>query len=145
VSTVSLMPTVLDLLSIEGSDPARRGLSLAALIEEPDPAATRNAEPIVSSGMLYFEQRSSVRSDRFKYVVWHESGLEELFDLAADPAERVSVADVHPERVAALRARLAEARLEASRRRVELGLSEANHVELSPDREAELRAMGYIR
>ena len=95
--------------------------------------------------MLYFEQRSSVRSDGFKYVVWHESGLEELFDLGADEAERVSVAAAHPERVAALRGRLAEARLEASRRRVELGLSEANDMELNPDQQSQLRAMGYIQ
>jgi arylsulfatase A-like enzyme len=60
-----------------------------------------------------------VRDGNWKYIFDLREGAEELYDLAADPAERHNLAATQPERCARLRQRLA-AWTDANRRHYEM-------------------------
>ena len=64
-----------------------------------------------------------------------------LYDLLADPAEQLDVADEHPEIVADHRRRLAEIRTQRERRAGALGGGRV--VELGEDEARQLEALGY--
>lgn len=92
VSLESVAPTLLDLAGVP-FDPARfpRG-SLAGLIAGPAPEGFR---PLVAGTLLYHEDRISVRFGDWKYIRPLISQGEELYNLATDPGERISVAESH--------------------------------------------------
>lgn len=130
VSHVDIVPTVLDLtgIPVPGEVEGRPLLTRAApdagravYFEALDPFLTRNWAPL-----------TGVIVDRLKYI---ELPVPELYDLGADPAERVNLAAREPERVRQLVAALkslervpgVEAHAPANRETVE-----------------KLRALGYV-
>jgi arylsulfatase A-like enzyme/Tfp pilus assembly protein PilF len=103
VSLIDVFPTILDMLGIE-EDHEVDGVSLVPVLEGD------RIEP----RMLYFEsmyayfyfkwsQLRGVRHNKWKYILAPE---EELYDMAADPAERNNLASSDAERAAELRANL---------------------------------------
>jgi arylsulfatase A-like enzyme len=80
----------------------------------------------------------AVRTERFK-LIHREGDATELYDLAADPREQRDLAGAAPESEAALLQTLVRWRE---------GLVERGAVSkplaLSPEHEAELRALGYV-
>jgi len=98
VSILNILPTILDLCSISpdpGSIPASS--SLARFWEHPaGPAASR---PLVSESVLYGESGLAIVFDDMKYIRRGEAGVEALYDLAADPAEKTSLVDHEPVRM----------------------------------------------
>jgi arylsulfatase A-like enzyme len=138
VSTASVTPTLLELLGLAGAGPFSFG-SLAGFATASPPAAA----PAVSTGMLYYENKLALVFDGLKYIR-SESGQEELFDLLADPRERISLVGTAPERLreaqAQLQARLAAA--EALRR--ELSLPAESRFEPEPAWIEGLRELGYV-
>lgn len=110
VLNVDLAPTLLGAAGI--APPATmQGRDLAQLrTEKPEPpwrtefyyehATIRNKDFIPASQAL-------VRED-VKYLFWPEAGVEELFDLRADPGETENLAASQPERLGTLRNRFRE-------------------------------------
>ncbi len=81
VRITDVAPTVLDLLHLP-TPPPSDGKSLVGLMhgEESQPRVA------LIENMLFAEERIGIRTDRQKYVRW-ETGKEEAYDLASDPAE----------------------------------------------------------
>jgi arylsulfatase A-like enzyme len=81
-------PTILDLLAIPPPLDLD-GETLVPLVRG------RESEPRVAltENMLFAEERSGLRTANRKYVLW-ENGKEEVYDLSADPQERVDLAGV---------------------------------------------------
>lgn len=123
------------LLARCGLAPADAG---AGLLDE-----TRRDPPGIVRGMLFYGERSAVLFERWKYVVHHDDGREELYDLGRDPAERAPLQD---EAVLAQgRALLARLRAQAEQRRGELGLEGDERAGLSSDLTRGLQELGYVK
>jgi hypothetical protein len=102
-------------------------------------------EPLVSTGTLYYENRASVLFDGFKYIRSLTSGREELYDLASDARELVSISATEPGLVERARAILVEQSQAAANLRGRLGLpNEADEVPLDPVALDQLRSLGYV-
>lgn len=146
VSNQSIVPTVLEVLSLP-YDPAR--LSAPPLVRRSQPGAPLElaAEPrtLVSSGILYFEARTAVVFDGFKYIQFHVSNRVELYDLTVDPGEKVNLAQERPDLVSK-GARLLEQHLaEAQAQRQLLGIDQAQRRDLDEDTQRDLRSLGYVK
>jgi arylsulfatase A-like enzyme len=124
-SMIDVMPTVLDVLGID--PPVRaQGRSLLPLIEAGEPLRE------------HLGVTDAVRSDRWKLV----ESRPELYDLAADPAERENRYEGHPEVVAELEAVRRE--IERSNEAAKPGGAPAGATPLSPEEKERLRALGYL-
>ncbi len=144
VSTAALLPTVLELCDVDYRPGDLSAASFAPLLEAGGPQPVI-AEPIVSTGTLYFEDRVSIVFDRTKYVRWLDSGKEELYDLAADPAETISIADSAPDRLERARQLLAETEAESrALRQVHKVPRDGEETELDAETLRRLRALGYV-
>ncbi|UCF34239.1 MAG: sulfatase, partial [Phycisphaerales bacterium] len=103
VRIIDLMPTVLDVLGIRLRKSEMQGLSLRPLWEEPAKQEDRLA---VSEALSQLDEKKSVRTDRYKYIVTsdeytvrrhgrkylpEEPHEKELYDLRRDPSERVNL------------------------------------------------------
>ena len=144
VNIESLAPTILDLCGMPCDPADMSGPSLASLLIGVD---TDPAHAIVSTGMLYYDDRESVEFDEFKYIRSLVDGTEELYHLETDPYERQSVASSQPDVVGRARSLLMDARANADALRLRLGLpvdEEAQPVELDPATEQSLRDVGYL-
>ena len=82
-------------------------------------------------------EKFGLREGRWKYIEGAEEGTRELFDLSNDPGEKQNLADRHPERVAAMAARIREWRSANSR---------AYGTDRAPSIEDQMRleALGYV-
>ena len=91
VSTMDLMPTILDLLGVvpskeEGS--CIQGQSLVPLMEgRPAPQLQGRKFRSDARFMMQTHRTTAIRGDRHKYVVRHDEAVEELYDLNEDPSE----------------------------------------------------------
>jgi arylsulfatase A-like enzyme len=135
VETVDLLPTLLELAGI--SSPAGlHGRSLAASVtrgEEPEPRAALSYSP------HYGEQRAIATATE-RLILTLDPVRTELFRYREDPFEARDLATAQPERVTALTRDL--------RRRVEeypLRELAEDLTDRSPELEAQLRALGYLR
>jgi hypothetical protein len=94
-----ILPTMIDLLALKKPANARfDGASVAGLLK--DPQAKREDRMLIV-------QYGQVPKKYDAYVIWNNWRLAngtELYDLAADPAEKNDVAAAHPEIVARMRA-----------------------------------------
>ena len=91
ISSLDLMPTLLELAGVTTMPEGLEGRSFAGAGREPDPERT-----VYSEGVLYGETQRSLISQGYK-LIESSSGLE-LFDTTRDPEERVDLADREPER-----------------------------------------------
>ncbi len=142
VSTAAILPTVLELCGIGYRAERLSATSIAPLFgNSPVPAP----EPVVSSGVLYSEDRVSIIFDQTKYIRSLETGEEELYDLAVDPQEQVSIAASAPGLLERGRRLLAEneatSRGLRTRHRIP---TDGEETELSPEELRRLRALGYV-
>jgi len=103
----------------------------------------RSDPPGVVRGMLFYGERSAVLFGPWKYVVHHDDGREELYDLERDPGERSPLQDESA--LAQGRALLARLRQEAEQRRGELGLEGDERAGLSSDLTRGLQELGYVK
>src|SRR5436190_268360 len=89
VSSYDLLPTIAGLLNIDPPAGNRCGRSYALLVTgKPLP----KKQPWRSTVFAYFRGSSAARVNRYK-LVEHPSGPGELYNLAADPAEKVNQFD----------------------------------------------------
>ena len=147
VSIESVAPT---LLSLSGVEPESYPFQGTSLVERDSRAESGSPQkPLVSTGMLYYEEKLGVVLARKKYItetlVRSPDAHVEIFDLSSDPGETESIAvgtatEVEPMWLAM------ERHAEESRALQQiLGLSDGEDVPLSPEQERELRALGYIQ
>jgi len=112
VSTLDVMPTLLDYAGVLERPPDRTGVSLRAAIEEGRGpvrerlvgAMTRLRAPLDDGSAGGFtgvrdENAYFLREPGWRYVWWPARGSEALFVIDDDPWEQRNVASLHPERV----------------------------------------------
>ena len=143
VSIESVMPTILDVRAIPYEDPYLASRSLLPALEQQDIGA--GLAPVVSTGMLYFEERISIVSKGVKYIHSLLSDREELNLLAEDPGEQRSVESDHPDLVQAARAQLLEhaETADAIRDRYEITVAEDASLDLATAEQ--LKSLGYLQ
>jgi arylsulfatase A-like enzyme len=95
VSSIDLLPTLLDLLSVPAGPAQKqlRGTSLVPSLEGQRVTRTCFAE---TDYREYTYKRAILRPDGHKLILTLESGERELYDLASDPGERVNLAEAQP-------------------------------------------------
>ncbi len=137
--TQALLPTILELAGIDVPPQPGWAASLTSLLQED--AIDRYEAPIISGATHTDEFQWSVVMGRMKYIERRPSGREELYDLDADPGERISVLQQRPEIATAARRILEEHRAFAT-----ASLNKAGLVGGEEDEKwaARLRALGYI-
>jgi len=139
VSTASLYATVLDAcaLPVPSGHPAAG--SLLALLQNGPPS------PLLSLGLNRYEDRRALRFGRFKYIRWTMSGREELYDLDADPGEKIDLAKAALPKLAEGRRLLAEFEADGRRARQLLRLPAGETAEVDGHTLERLRSLGYAR
>jgi arylsulfatase A-like enzyme len=105
VSSIDLLPTLLDLLSVPAGPAQKqlRGTSLVPSLEGQRVTRTCFAE---TDYREYTYKRAILHPDGHKLILTLESGERELYDLEADPGERVNLAEAQPDLADALEAEL---------------------------------------
>jgi arylsulfatase len=140
VDTTGIAPTVLELCGIPWDKSAMTSLSLTPFL---GPAPPSSWTPIASTGVFRAEHES-VLFDGMKYIRSIGSGAEELYDLARDPGETMSLARSAPERTASARALLAQFHADGERVRGKLPRGSESG---GDDKETarQLKALGYVQ
>jgi arylsulfatase A-like enzyme len=142
VSTERVMPTILDLCGVDHDADQLSGRTLAQLLADPNAETARGT--ILSTGLMYYENRISLQFDQYKYIQRLVSGKEELYDLENDPMELDSLIYRRPEVVERARALLAENVQAAMKLKDELGIGDAETIEYDEQTIRQLRSLGYL-
>ena len=90
VGTVDLLPTILSLLEIKCDDPRMnkvKGYDLIDLLEGKECSWDDRIVRIDTRLRLAKGRVTALRSNRYKYVYYHDEKVEELYDLNSDPSE----------------------------------------------------------
>jgi arylsulfatase A-like enzyme len=139
VSTASLYATVLDACRL----PLPAGYPAAPSLLALPPNGP--GSPLFFQGLNRYEDRRAVRFDRFKYIRWTMSGKEELYDLEADPGEKIDLAKASPAGLREGRRLLADFEAEGRRARQLLRLPDDEAAEIDEHTLERLRSLGYAR
>ncbi len=143
VSTISLTPTILELIGIDFDPEDFGGPSLAPLLREhQEPVKTR---PLFSVNPLRIggEYAQSVRFDTFKLI--HGIGdHRELYDLRSDPGEEHDLAEKLPDIVDRGLELLSIDRTRREALRQKHQITPAESIELEADTIEDLRRLGYL-
>ena len=141
VSTQSLMRTILDAGGIEYEKNSLIAGSLYPLIQ--GNGTEINEEPLVSTGLLYYEDRESLILGDMKYIHSLITNEEELYDLANDPDEQNTLSD--EDKVLEAKRMLKKYNEQAKKLGSEYGVKNAEEVVLSKDKKEKLKALDYIQ
>jgi arylsulfatase A-like enzyme len=142
VTTESITPTILELC---GLDYDGRYLSAESLAGAVTGDAATPPESILSSGVIFYEEKESLVLGDFKYILNLVTENEELFDLAADPGERTSVASAFPEVLESARALLGDHHASAESLRDHYGVPMVGEQSSDAETMEKLKSLGYIR
>ena len=145
VSLVSLTPTILDITGVDTEGLSFQGDSLAPLIA----GGAENGHSIVFSEVdfiplvgVYEEKlthKKAITTKEFQLVRDQITGKEELYNLAADPAEQRDLAASRPRLLKALRGDLDSAIALARGRSADV-----DEMELTNEEVEKLRSLGYV-
>jgi arylsulfatase len=130
VALADIVPTLIGRL---GLPPAPEGWGEDLLAEHPPRYLYHRTQKVRNAAL-------GVRSERWKAIVRSDRQEPRLFDMAADPQERVNLATERPLLLAGLTLRLRDFIGDWEKRVPQTG----EEVELSPEDEAMLRSLGYV-
>jgi arylsulfatase A-like enzyme len=144
VTTQSIMATIIDLAGIKNQNQDITAESLVPLLN-----GNQNSfieRPLISSGLLYYENRESVIFDGMKYIENLVTGSGELYNLNSDPREQnplslgsnVSVTNQAKE-ILSNHDRESEKQIE------QLGVTTTRKVNLDKEKKERLKALNYIQ
>jgi len=143
VSTLSITPTILDLCGIEHKGDYFSAGSLSPLWGKNPNAFSE--KPIISTGLLYYEDRESIVFDGLKYIRSLVTGQEELYDLTRDPEERVSIVNSSPDKVERARTMLREYDQLAKKIREGNSIKNPEGIKFDEETRKNLKSLGYIQ
>lgn len=140
VSTVDVMPTILDLLKIPSDGLRLQGRSLVPLLEgRPlERVAFSHARNTAARDPLY-----SLRLGPWRFNLDRDTGRSQLYDHRSDPGEVENVASRHPSLAARLR-RVLEGQIRTDQARRRQLRPQGSPAGLREDTLEELRALGYL-
>ncbi len=144
VTTQSLMPTVLDMTRIRNESGHATAESLSPLLAE-NPSSFAE-EPLVSTGLLYYENREGVIFRGSKYIESLVTGQGELYDLRTDPGEQIPL-DLSRNRMKSDQAKniMFNHNRESEMLTKELGVSNTEKAALDKEKIEKLKALNYIQ
>lgn len=142
VSTQSLKRTILDAIGIEYDSDRLISGSLYPLIREDGTEISQ--EPLVTTGLLYYEDKESIINGDRKFIRSLVSNKEELYDLITDPHEQNELSSGGGSALEA-RQMLKEYNEKAKSLGSEYGVQSAEEVVLSKEKKEELKALDYIQ
>jgi arylsulfatase A-like enzyme len=129
VSTLDVMPTVLDVVGIPGSSEIH-GTSLLSFARG---EAREDARVFIAA------EKPKLRTPRWSFLLRLDRA-HELYDLDADPGERTNVTSQHPE----LGRRFADELEKTRAAQQQLRIALTNRAELTPEELEALKALGYL-
>jgi len=139
VRLMDLMPTAFDRAGLKR--PATfQGESFLGLLSK-DRGPKPEEAPLLFESCLYGEERKALRAGRWKLIRNEETGAKELFDLEADPSERMDLSAEQARIVESLDQAL-DALLEANQSRAGGGRSA---VDLPDELKEALQGLGYAQ
>jgi arylsulfatase A-like enzyme len=143
VQTTSIMPTVLEVCGINYD---RQHLSASPLtpLWKVD-AGMFDEQPVVSSGLLFYEDRDSLFIKGMKYIKYRVTDREELYDLGKDHRQLYNVASENPAIVNEARTVMNQYHAEIERLRKFYRTEKAEEIQLSPEAIKSLKSLGYVK
>lgn len=141
VPTQGIASTIFEMCGVR-YDPTYMARSLAPLL--PGRTGDYEGAPVVSGGLLYFEDRSSVTSERFKYIYSSTSRKEQLFDRLTDPGEQHPLWPVSDDALAEVRNILDEHVKRVKEAQDYLHIRGGWQADLDPETIRRLKALGYL-
>lgn len=143
VTTVSIMPTILDLCEIPyGSDNYLYGTLSPLWGTNPD---TFKRGPVIGTAVLYYENKESVIFHDLKYIRALVTNREELYDLTADPGEQTSISSVSRDKTQLAKNVLIQYSKTAKTLRERYGASDQEQIQLDSETLERLRSLGYVQ
>ena len=142
VSLRSILPTILDLCKI------------SAPVEQYAPSLSPFSKfingsyvspPIMSSSLLYYEDRESVIFGGMKYIRSLLTNYEELYDLTKDPDEHTSLVSEFPDRVLRAQNLIHRHKNIAQKLKEHYALIEAETIDIDDETVQQLKSLGYVR
>lgn len=140
VSTINILPTLLNLCGIDLSDLTADGSSLVPMWS---PGAESNPQPIFIADTLFAGDQRSVIHEGYKLIVKPDQNESELYNLASDPGEYENLIDSDPERAQQLRDLLNDFEARAAIQRDALGISTFD-AQFNKKAIDQLRSLGYF-
>ncbi|MCG3132331.1 MAG: hypothetical protein FLDDKLPJ_03169 [Phycisphaerae bacterium] len=156
---ISISESTRDARSSAATEGERAGLGYAPASPNATPARHADAEasphglplrdgetaaPAFASGLLYYENRDAVIFDGLKYTRTRVGRNEAIFDLAADPGERVNLAGNRSDLLDRGRSLLDAHQAACKRAREALGLTAGETITLDVETRRRLKALGYL-
>lgn len=143
VQTHSVMPTVLDICGITYDSEHLSAASLTPLWK--GNPRTFDERPIVSSGLLYYEDREALIFNGLKYVHYLVTNREELYDLNRDPKEQFNIANVNPGIIDKAQDIIKKYHAQAKGLRDYHQIGKGTEIELDQKTMQELKSLGYVK
>jgi len=142
VSTEAILPTLFDFCGVAFERDVLTGKSLAGIWDASFPAVTD--EPILSTMMLYFDDRVALTTPDLKYIRSSVTGRELLFDRRTDRGEQVELVRSRPEARQAIIS-LLDGQLAGEAKRRPLYVKEGEELPaLDESMIGRLRSLGYV-
>ena len=143
VSTVSLLPTILELCGISYKPEQFSESSLAPLWSKQ--AEASEDRPVFAAKLVYYQEQEAVLHGGWKYIQVLGRDHEELYDMNTDPGETMNVAVTERERKAELLALLEKHRADSHELARRQGLRVPATAEEQERIRDQLRSLGYIQ
>ncbi|MCI0607230.1 sulfatase [bacterium] len=143
VAPSAVVPTILELCNISSAPNSFSSTSLASLWN-PD-LLPINPGPVVSAGLLYYEEKRSLQLGGIKYIQTPVANREELYDLVKDPAEQFSIARSESEKLREARSLFEQNQNAARKLQSRYKIMGPMERELAPGDLEMLRSLGYVQ
>ncbi len=144
VTTQSLMPTILELSDIEFDNGSYLASSLVPLLE--NKPSNYEVRPIISSSLLYYEDREAAIVDESKYIRTIITDQEEFYNLTKDPQEQSPLSNSQvSDKIFQAKDILKQHKDDSLELSGYYGVEKSDKVELDEEKKEKLRALDYIQ